>query len=137
VDSCLLIHSASSLFLCHALWCSITSQFSARNTEVILTCTHTAIIRPCVPCYNLQHHLTTPSSWYVNHMPGSDICSRFLEFWYKRSKYVRNIGEETSMFGPKKVNDEGDPGLTPSFEIYMSINNQTSPRKLKVEVHVK
>jgi hypothetical protein len=50
-------------------------------------------------------------------MPGSDICSRNLEFWYKRIKYVRNIGEETSMFGPKKVNDKGDPGLTLSFEI--------------------
>jgi hypothetical protein len=68
-------------------------------------------------------------------MPGSDICSRHLAFWYKRMKYVRNIGEETSMFGPKKVNDKADPGLTPSFEIH--INNQTSSRKLKVEVHAK
>jgi hypothetical protein len=52
-------------------------------------------------------------------MPGSDICSRNLELWYKRSKYVRNVGEETSMFGPKMVNDKGDPRLTPSFEIYI------------------
>jgi hypothetical protein len=55
-------------------------------------------------------------------MPGSDICSRNLEFWYKRCMYVRNIGEETSMFGPKKENDKGDPGLTPSFEIYIYIH---------------
>jgi hypothetical protein len=52
-------------------------------------------------------------------MPGSDICSRNLAFSYKRIKYVRNIGEETSMFGTKKANDIGDPGLTPSFEIYI------------------
>jgi len=97
--------------------------------------THTIIIMPCVPCYNLQQQLTTPSSWYINHMPGSDICSRNLEFQYKRVRYVRNIGEETSMFGPKKVNDKGDPGLTLSFEI--CINDQTSSRKLKVEVHAK
>jgi hypothetical protein len=50
-------------------------------------------------------------------------------------KYVRNTGEETSMFGPKKENDKGDLGLTPSFEIY--INNRTSSRNLKIEVHAK
>jgi len=42
--------------------------------------------------------------------------------------------EKKLLFGPKKENDKGDPRLTPSFEIY--INNQTSSRKLKVEVHV-
>jgi len=37
----------------------------------------------------------------------------------EHKKYVRNIGEETSMLGPKKVNDKGDPGLTPSSERYI------------------
>jgi hypothetical protein len=52
-----------------------------------------------------------------------------------QKKYVRNKEEETSMFGLTKVNDRGDPRLTPSFEIYK--NNLTSLRKLKVEVHAK
>ena len=56
----------------------------------------TATIMPCVSCYDLDQHLTIPSSWYVNHMPGSDICSRNLAFWFKINKYVRFMEEKTS-----------------------------------------
>lgn len=83
----------------------------SQQTWHVCTCTHAhkyifevkkfyhlviATIMPYVSCYNLDQHLTTPSSWYVNNMPGGDICSRNLAFWYKRNKYVKYMGEKTS-----------------------------------------